>query len=170
MRALITATLAALLLVPATASARTIDVDVPAAFANVLPKVKAKTVVPVLLPDTMPFDDSIKLFAESSARSKAWRLDLAGAKHCRQASSCFVAEFSARRHGKPSGPRKVELRGGRTGFFQPLSCGASCSPPSISWHQHGAAYFIQAKVGSTNKSEKRILVRMANQAIRAGRR
>jgi len=168
MRALITATLAALLVGPATASAKTIDVDVPDAFANALPKVKAKTVVPVLLPDTMPFED-IKLFATGHARSKAWRLDLAGAKDCNEATACFVAEFSARRHGNPSGPKKVTLRGGRTARFQPLSCGASCSPPSISWRQHGAAYVIQAKVG-TRKSEKRILVRMANQAIRAGRR
>ena len=166
--ALAAATLAAVVLPAHTAAAAPVDVDVPAAFAEVLPAVKARTVVPVLLPDRMPYEDG-PLYAEGAGRSRAWRLNLAAAPDCGNATACFVAQFSARRGARPYGRRKVRLRGGRTGFYQPLSCGASCAPPSISWRQHGAAYVIQANVG-TRRTERRILVRMANQAIRAGRR
>jgi hypothetical protein len=55
------------------------------------------------------------------------------------------------------------------GRFTPLSCGASCSPPRIEWSERGATYGIQANVG-TQRTERRILVRMANSAIRTGPR
>ena len=162
------AALAALLVLAAPAAAKTVDHDIPAAFAGVLPGVAAKTRVPVLLPNTMPYDEG-DLYASGSGRRRAWSLSLAAAPDCGGATACFVASFAARKGAKPHGKRKVRLRGGRTGWFQPLSCGASCAPPSISWRQHGAAYVIQARVG-TQRTERRILVRMANQAIRAGRR
>jgi hypothetical protein len=152
---------------PAPAPAATGDVDVPQAFASVLPAVKAKTVVPVLLPDTMPFEE-LKLYASGSGRSRAWHLDLASARDCGMATACFVADFSARRGARPRGRRRVTLRGGRTGWFTPTACGASCAPPQIAWRQHGARYRIRARVAASG--ERRTLVRMANQAIRAGRR
>jgi hypothetical protein len=168
MRAALLTTLVALLCAAAPAAAKPIDHDVPAAFAGVLDTVRAKTRVPVLLPDRMPYDD-IELFADGSGRKRAWNLSLAAVEDCGNATACFVANFTARRGGRPFGSRKVRLRGGRTGRFQPLSCGASCAPPSISWRQHHATYAIQANVG-TRRTERRILVRMANQAIRGGRR
>jgi hypothetical protein len=145
-----------------------VEVDVPAALSGVLPAVKRATLVPVLLPDTMPLED-VKLYASGHGRPRAYHLDLAGARDCGMATACFVAEFRARRGARPFGLIKVRLRGGRTGWFTPLACGASCSPPSISWRQNGAAYFFQAKVG-TQSTERQVLVRMANQAIRAGGR
>jgi hypothetical protein len=162
------ATLAALvtLAVPATASAR--SYDVPAQFRTVLPRVKAKTRLPVLLPDSMPYEDTT-LYASGSGHRRSWELSLAAAPGCGGATACFVASFWAQKGGQPSGTRRVTLRGGRTGWFRPLSCGASCSPPTIAWREHRAAYWIQANVG-TQATERRILVRMANQAIRAGRR
>jgi hypothetical protein len=45
-----------------------------------------------------------------------------------------------------------------------LTCGASCSPPSIEWRERGATFSIQAKVRG------RRLVEMANSAIRNGAR
>jgi hypothetical protein len=165
---LATAVLGLLAAAPASAGPRDVQVDVPGALSGVLPAVKRATMVPVLLPDTMPFED-IKLYGGGHGRPRAYHLDLAAAKDCGMATACFVAEFSARRGARPSGLIKVHLRGGRTGWFTPLSCGASCSPPSISWRQHGAAYFFGAKVG-TRSTERKILVRMANQAIRAGGR
>jgi hypothetical protein len=162
--------LASLLLLAAAApaAAKPVGHDVPALFADVLPAVKAKTMLPVLLPDTMPYDD-VELFADGSARKRAWFLNLGAIEDCGSATACFVASFRAERGKKPFGLTKVRLRGGRTGWFKPLTCGASCSPPSIAWRQHGAAYTFQAMVGG-KKTERRILVRMANQAIRAGAR
>ena len=163
---LILAARAALLRLAAPASAKTSDG--PAELGDVLPTVSARTRVPVLLPDRMPYEDAT-LYPSGSGRRRAWSLSLAAAPDCGGANACFVAEFSARKGARPSGRRKVRLRGGRTGWFTPLSCGASCAPPSIAWRQHGAAYWIQARVGGKD-TERRILVGMANQAIRAGAR
>jgi hypothetical protein len=160
------AALAALLILAAPAAAKTYDV--PAEFGDVLLAVSSQTKVPVLLPDRMPVEDTA-LYPSGSGRRRAWSLSFAAVPDCGGANACFVAEFSARKGARPSGRRKVRLRGGRTGWFTPLSCGASCAPPMISWRQHGAAYWIQARVGGKD-TERHILVRMANQAIRAGAR
>ena len=87
---------------------------------------------------------------------------------CHTATACFVAEFAARRGGTPGGDQAVRLARGRSGFFTPRSCGASCSPPSIEWRERGAVYRIQAKVAE--RRVRRSLVRLANSAIRRGPR
>ena len=157
---------AALLLAPAAASAKTIDL--PDLFANVLPRVKAKTEVPVLLPQRY-ITDAKKNFPSGSATKKRYTLSIGAIRHCGGATACFVADFAARRGAKPSFARKVKLAGGRTGYFKPLTCGASCSPPMLEWRQGGVLYWIQAHAG-TAKQEKRRLRRLANSAIRHGAR
>jgi hypothetical protein len=165
MRALVIA-VAALLLVPAAAPAKTIDL--PDLFANVLPRVKAKTNVPVLLPQRY-VSDSKKNVPTGRASKRAYTLSIGAIRHCGGATACFIADFAAKRGAKPSFTRKVRLVGGRTGYFKPLTCGASCSPPMLEWRQGGVLYWIQAHAG-TAKQEKRRLVRMANSAIRHGAR
>jgi hypothetical protein len=153
---------------PATA-ATTREVDLPKLFATALPKVAARTVVPVLLPQTLTWDATGRLYPSSVARAHRWRLDVAAAPRCHQATACFVAEFTGVRGGSVAGGRRVALRGGRTGHFHPGSCGASCSPPSIAFRRQGVAYSIQAQVLGS-RSERRTLVRMADEAIRHGAR
>jgi hypothetical protein len=148
--------------------AATQQVDVATTFAQFLPDVKARTSLTVLLPDWMPAEDR-RLFPSAAASRRSYSFGFASARNCGGANACFVADFSATRKGRPFGARKVRLARGRTGRFQPLSCGASCSPPSISWRERGALYSIQARVG-TRRTERRILVRMANEAIRFGPR
>ena len=63
----------------------------------------------------------------------------------------------------------MTLANGRNGRFQPMGCGASCSPPSISWKERGVTYTIQAKVIG-KQSDRALLVKMANEAIRQGPR
>jgi hypothetical protein len=95
---------------------------------------------------------------------------VAAIPNCGGATACFIASFQAHRGGaRPFGARRVRLARGRTGRFTPLSCGASCAPPRIEWRERGATYSIQANVG-TRRTERRILVRMANSAIRNGPR
>ena len=159
-RTLLLATLLLAVLAPA-ASAR--EIDVPKRFAIQLERARTQTTLPILLPQTMR-SDFRRFFAEGRATANAWRFDLAAARDCNQATACFIAEFKGVRDGKPSGRRTIRLNRGRTGYFQPMSCGASCSPPSIEWRERHALYSIQAKVG------KRELVRMANSAIRNGPR
>jgi hypothetical protein len=157
---------ATLLLFPAAASAKTIDL--PELFANVLPKVKEKTTVPVLLPQRYR-SDSRKNFPTGSGAENSYTLSIAAARNCGGATACFVADFAAKRGARPSFKRKVRLAHGRTGHFKPLSCGASCSPPMLEWRQNGVLYWIQAHAGTASQ-EKRRLVRMANSAIRHGPR
>jgi hypothetical protein len=142
--------------------------DLNALFADTLPAVKARTSLPILLPDTMPSDYDA-LYPSGTGARRSYSIGLAAAPDCGGANACFVADFSARKGGTPFGRGKVTLTGGRHGRFQPLSCGASCSPPSISWKQGGATYSIQANVG-TKRTERRALVRMANEAIEHGAR
>ena len=143
------------------AAARTIDV--PERFATQIARAAAQTEVPILLPQTMR-SDFRRFFAEGRATANAWRFDLGAVRDCNQATACFIAEFKGVRDGRPSGRRTIRLNRGRTGYYRPLSCGASCSPPSIEWRERHALYSIQAKV------PKRELVRMANSAIRNGSR
>jgi hypothetical protein len=140
------------------------QVTVPPLFEDELPSVKDKTEIAVLLPQTMP-DLFGEYFPAASARRRSYDLDLGAAPGCGGATACFVAAFTGRKGGQPSGRRRVELARGRVGRFQPLSCVASCSPPSISWRERGNTYEIQAKV-----ERRRQLIRMADSAIRHGAR
>jgi hypothetical protein len=165
MRALLIA-VAALLLVPASAPAKTLDL--PDLFASQLPKVKAKTTVPILLPQRYSSDSSTN-FPSAGGRKRSYTFSIGAVKHCGGATACFIADFSARKGAKPTFTKTVELAHGRTGHFKPLTCGASCSPPMLEWRQGGVLYWIQAHAG-TAKQEKKRLVRMANSAIRHGAR
>lgn len=157
---------AVLLLVPATASARI--VDLPSTFGDVLPEVKEDTKVPVLLPQRYR-TDAEDAVPSGKGRRRGYTLSLAAVPDCGGATACFLADFSAKRGARPHYTRKVRLTGGRTGYFKPLTCGASCSPPVIEWRQDGVLYWIQAHAG-TKRQEKRRLRVMANSAILHGPR
>jgi hypothetical protein len=159
---------AAALAAPAVASAPTQDVDVPAALADQIADANARSDVPVRLPATMTVERG-DLFPSGTAHKRSWAMGLDAAADCGGANACFVAAFSAKRGGTPFGQTRVRLRGGRTGRFTPLSCGASCAPPQIQWKQGTTVYTIQARVG-TQSTERRMLVRMANSAILHGPR
>jgi hypothetical protein len=165
MRAAVLA-LALLLLAPSAASAKAIDL--PELFANVLPKVKSKTEVPVLLPQTY-ISDAKKHVPSGSGRKRGYTLSIAAIRDCGGATACFIADLRAQRGEDPHFTREIALTGGRTGFFKPLTCGASCSPPIIEWVEDDVLYSIQAHAG-TKKQEKRRLRKMANSAIRRGPR
>jgi hypothetical protein len=155
----------AVLATPALA-APTQDVDVPAALADQIAAVKARSDVPVRLPATLTVEEG-DLFPSASADKNGWALGLDAAADCGGANACFVASFAAQKGGRPFGLKRVRLRGGRIGRFTPLGCGASCSPPQIQWKQGATVYTIQARVGNRS-TERRMLVRMANSAILHG--
>jgi hypothetical protein len=162
LRPLLLALAALALTAPATAGA-TRTVVLPDLFATQIERAHAQTEVPILLPQTMR-SDFRRHFPEGRARPNAWRFDIGAVRHCHTATACFVAEFKAVRDRRPSAKRAIRLARGRTGYYRPLRCGASCSPPRIEWRERHALYSIQAKV------RKRELVRMANSAIRNGPR
>lgn len=109
-----------------------------------------------------------KLFSSGKGSKNRYEFEIGAVRNCHSATACFVADFRARRGGKPSG-KKVKLAKGTTGYFHPTSCGASCASPGMEWVQHGVWYSIEAKLG-TQKTERRVLTRLANSAIRNGAR
>jgi hypothetical protein len=144
------------------------DADLNALFAGALPQAKAKTRIAVLFPDALP-TDAKRLYADHWETRRTYTLSLADVPDCGEATACFEAEFRGEEGGTPFGSRRVTLARGRHGRFKPLGCGASCSPPAISWRERGATYTIQAKVVGKG-SDRSLLTRMANQAIRRGPR
>jgi hypothetical protein len=166
--ALVLAVLGLLAAAPAAAAAPVRDVNLPALFADEILEAKERTLVPVLLPETLP-SSFRRHFPEGTAGALGWRFDIGAVRGCNTATACFVAEFRGRQYGRPSNRRALLLARGRTGWFRALSCGASCSPPSIQWRERRTLFTIQAKVG-TRATERRLLVRMANSAIRHGPR
>ena len=156
------------LLAPATASAATYVYDLPELVEKPLIAVKKATKIPVLLPSQLTTEHR-RLYSEGRGRTNRYEFEIGAVKNCGTATACYVAGFRARRGGKPSATRKVELADDRTGYYQPTRCGASCGAPSIEWVQGGVLYEVEAKLG-TRRTEKKILTRLANSAIRNGKR
>jgi hypothetical protein len=156
-------TVAAVLATAAPAAAKT--VDVLDTVGGKLPSAE-KTDMPTLLPSKINLDYDGKVYTSVNARKGEYGISFAGAPDCGGANACFLALFTANR-GQPLGFKKnVTLANGIKGAYKPLSCGGSCSPPSIEWIQKGVHYEIQAKA----LGGKKHFVSMANSAIRHGHR
>ena len=158
----------AALLLPATAVAASYAYDVPDLVDKPLVAIKKATSIPVLLPSRMTTEHR-RLYSAGRGRANRYEFEVGAVRNCRTSTACHVAGFRARRGGKPSATRKVKLRGGRTGYYLKSGCGASCGAPSIEWVQGGVLYEIEAKIG-TQRTERKILKRLANSAIRNGKR
>jgi hypothetical protein len=150
------------------AAAATVIALLPGALTNTVPEVKQQTPLPILLPNNF-YSDFDPVYPYGGGDKKSYDIGVAAAPDCNGANACFAASFSAVTGGKPYGRGKVTLTKGRHGRYQPLGCGASCSPPSISWKERGVTYTIQAKVVG-KQSDRALLVKMANEAIRQGPR
>ncbi len=140
----------------------------PGLLTPTVADVKQQTSLPILLPDGISTEID-PLYPSGAGSRREYSIGLAAIEDCGGATACFVADFSAKRGGRPFGPRKATLANGRKGRFKPLTCGASCSPPTIEWGERGVVYRIAANVGD-KRTERRLLVSMANQAIRKGPR
>jgi hypothetical protein len=159
-------TAAAGLTMASSALART--VNVPDLLGAEIPSAAAID-VPVLLPSraNLDIDTATKVYPDGKAKRGSYDLTLAGAADCGGANACFLAEFTAKRGAKLGyTTTNVRLALGTKGVYRGLSCGASCSPPSITWIQKGVRYEIAAKALGGRKA----FVTMANSAIRAGNR
>lgn len=167
MRKLVLLTPLFALLLAASASAAAYIYDVPKLVEKPLIAVKRATDIPVLLPSRMTTEHR-KLFSAGKGRANRYEFEIGAVRDCHSATACFVADLRARRGGKASG-KKVQLAKGTTGYFHPTSCGASCASPGIEWVQDGVWYSIEAKLG-TKKTEREVLTRLANSAIRKGPR
>jgi hypothetical protein len=168
MRRLVLLTTLFALIPAAAANAAGYIYDVPELVEKPLVAVKKGTKIPVLLPSRMTTEFK-KLYSAGKGRATRYEFEIGAARNCRSATACFVADFRGRRGGHASGKRKVKLAHHRTGWFRPTRCGASCASPGIEWEQDGVLYEIEAKLG-TKSTERRLLTRLANSAIRNGAR
>ena len=152
--------------VPAQA-ART--VNVPSALERPLAAAHAHTALPILLPDAITLDirPHQRFYVSGGATKRAWDFEIAGAPHCGGATACFLASFTGERARTLGSKPNVRLVQGIPAHFQPLSCGGSCSPPSITWLVGGMRYAIQANVARPTRAT---FVRLANSALGAGGR
>ena len=166
MRRILPCALAAALLLAPAAQARV--VPIPPLFSVVLKPVKRQARIPVRLPSGADLDvGKRQLYATGTARRGRYDLELAAAPRCRGANACFLAAFTARK-GQPLGDTaNVALARGLRGVYHPLSCGASCSPPSIAWVQGGVRYDMQVRIAATRSRSRTAMVALANSAIRS---
>lgn len=140
---------------------------VPVELGAELAKVAERTSVPVRVPRSIDLDFDGRVFASGSATKRGYSLGLDAAPRC-GGNACFLSSFSAERGGRPAFKRTVRLANGVTGYYKPLSCGGSCSPPLLEWRQGGVLYGIQAKVGVAGAGAQRAaMVKAANSAIRS---
>ncbi|MCC5896286.1 MAG: hypothetical protein JJU32_00015 [Phormidium sp. BM_Day4_Bin.17] len=148
----------------------------PAAlFTEVLPQIRSTTEIPIRLPSYVPIheDDQTPLYVEAEATEESYQIYLSLAPDCRGATACSYGFFAARRttdedyYGVGEEFQEtVPLAEGITGDFNPMMCGASCSPPVIEWSQEGVRYRIALKgVGPEDENALESLQALANSAI-----
>jgi hypothetical protein len=135
----------------------------PGLLTPTVAAVKQQTPLPILLPNTMQMDVH-PLYANGGGSAKEYSIGISSAKDC-GANACFLAEFEAHKGGNPWGTRKATLARGIKGRYTPLSCGGSCSPPSLEFKARGVVYRIQGEFGPAKRNRAN-LVKMANEAIR----
>jgi hypothetical protein len=168
-RRLVLATLAVALLAAAPAAAAEYVFDVPKLVRKPLIAVKKGTELPVLLPSRFTTEHR-RLFSEGRGRTNRYEFTIGAVRDCGTATACYVAGFRARRGGRAeSGGRRVALADGRRGTFHRSRCGASCGPASLEWVQNGVLYEVEGKLG-TQRTERTVLTRLANSAIKNGPR
>lgn len=158
---------------PAVAAA---PASVAPALKGTLTKLKAETTLPVYLPSTFPVERYGKrpLYPVVSTTKTSWGVDLGLVPDCNGANVCSTGFLGAVKTARPltnaDGRYKVTLHG-TTGRYRPLSCGASCSPPSITFRAGGVNTTFQLKlVLKKGETDRQVLTRLANQALDAGPR
>lgn len=145
------------------------SIDLLAAARPTLPAIKRATRVPVLLPGRLLLGGPLRrVYVSGGGTPAGWVLTLGAVPRCGGATACFVASFSADRGKRLPGRSNVRLRGGVRALYQPISCGASCSPASLWFVRGSVLYSWQAK--DPPRPVRTSLVRMANAALAAGPR
>jgi hypothetical protein len=145
-------------------------------FKSVLPRVKEKTRVPILLPTDLPqplrkakYVTIRKVQVDDYEISLYYTLGIGDAGF----AASFVGQADAKYHAEDlPNTRKLKLPRGTTGFFRPVSCGGSCAPANLWWMDSGVLYQVQLKLSPTvgERDQEREILALANSAINAGPR
>jgi hypothetical protein len=144
--------------------------DIPAIMGDQLTALVEETPVGVMLPQSLPFDYDGRLYASTEVTEGAWFVSLAATRRCGGANACTLGTLSGVQGGERTNRIRIRLADGKNGWYRGLSCGASCSPPSIEFVRGKVLYGIQGKVFQRGRSAKQVLITAANSALRAGLR
>ncbi|MFN6486145.1 MULTISPECIES: hypothetical protein [unclassified Nostoc] len=134
-------------------------------FKSILPKLKQKSQIRILLPKFIPESDGENpIYATiETATPKEYDILLGFSPDCNGASACrlgvVTAEAVTRKTPRLTG-KPVSLAKGITGYFVDFTCGAGCSDATLTWRQQGVQYVVGLKAG-----DRTSLVKMANSAI-----
>ena len=147
------------------AAAAATSINVPQTLEDRIDRVKDRSGIPVLLPERLKTEFD-RVHTASKAHRGRYVLVIGAAPRCNGASVCSIASFYGAEGVTFNGGRKVQLAKGRKGRYYKSRCGANCSHPLIAWRDQGVMYQIDYK----EAGGRRDMVRLANQAIRAGAR
>lgn len=134
-------------------------------FKPILPKLKQKTQLPIVLPKIIPSAEGEKpLYAIiENATPKKYDILLGFSPNCNGGTGCrfgiVTAEAVTNKTPKLTG-KTVSLAKGIIGYFVDSACGANCSDATLTWRQKGVQYVIGLKAG-----DRTSLIKMANSAI-----
>ncbi|MBW4454581.1 MAG: hypothetical protein KME55_18755 [Nostoc indistinguendum CM1-VF10] len=134
-------------------------------FKSILPKLKQKTQIKILLPKFIPeSDEENPIYAIiEAATQKKYEILLGFSPDCNGASACRLGVVSAEsvtRKTPCMTGKRISLAKGITGYFVDFTCGAGCSDATLTWRQQGVQYVVGLKAG-----DRTSLVKMANSAI-----
>jgi hypothetical protein len=135
-------------------------------FGELLPLLFRKTLVPLRLPEYIPYsnDKASPLYSILEvAEPEGYSIQLAWIKDCNGGNACHVGYVGGTKIPPPASDRPevpVTLTGGIRGSFVDFDCGAHCDDASLYWTEGGYYYGISLKSG-----DKKTLLRMANSAI-----
>jgi len=147
-------------------------------FAAVLPQIKAKSHVPILLPSELPQPIAkAKHAVIGTAETDKYGIALYFEREPDGGYFGFAASFGG--VGKPNfrpqelpNVEPVNLTHHLHGFFSAVSCSGSCAPANLWWEQNGGLYHIQLmlNVNLSDQAQENAIVAVANSAILGGPR
>jgi hypothetical protein len=151
---------------------------------RVIGQIQHQTGVPILLPSVLPPMVQQRIYVSGAATVDGYQITLTSRPQC-GANSCFIGSFEAERggemtpadesvHAAQDHDKFIRVGHGIEGYYKPLTCGGSCSPPIIEWMSDGVLYRVQFDVQGRSKfmanDIEKYLVAMVNSAIKAGAR
>ncbi len=176
-RPLLLAVLSSVVLAGAQTGAQAAPAPVAKSLRSTLKQLKAKTTLPVVLPSVLPVSPlkGKSLYPEVTASAKRWDVVLGYVPDCNGANVCAAGNLSGEKAARAlnaSDGQRVTLRGGVQGRFRKLSCGASCSAPSIAFKRYGLIFTFQLKLDGAkdDPTDRKGLIKVANSALAGGLR
>lgn len=146
------------------------ETSVTEKLRSVLPQIKNRTAIPVLLPNKLPqFENEQSLLVDGRSNRDMYSITVSDVPDC-NANACLIAVFSAERGAaapdRETVDKVIPLAGGLEGFYTGKSCGASCTPPQIELIYENVLYTFQFKsADEVEGSDEANIIEIVNSAM-----